>query len=124
MVFSAYVYIATLSATGVRLMVRNDAASAKLFGGPQLTSTEAWTYLSITGTPDGTATWTFGVEQNGAGAADYYFTGVTIESPATTTFRPFIDGSRPHSNWTGTADASTSVRRRNRVIGAGMGVTG
>lgn len=77
---SAWVYIASLTATSVELELINPVG----IGGTEvfvtLTATNQWINVPIVANADG-ATWSFYVMQVGTGAVDVYFTNVIIARP-------------------------------------------
>lgn len=105
--FSAYVYLASLTATHVRLTVRAVGNSFRA-GSTGLTTMGAWTRLDVSFTADATATWTFRVEQAGAGASNYYATKALLEQSASLT--AYFDGDSAGCDWSGTRHASSSTR--------------
>lgn len=105
--FSAYVYLNSNTATGVKLSVRNASGTLKA-SSSTLSTTGAWTRLDVSVTADATATWRFGIEQIGAGAADASVTMALIEQSSS--LGPYFDGDTPGCDWSGTRHESSSTR--------------
>jgi hypothetical protein len=103
---SVYVYIESITATSLRLFSRN-AAGAVVQTGAATATTGAWTRLQMTFTPNAAETWTFGLQQNGAGAVTFYFTGVQMELGSTAS--TYGDGDSDDGVWSGAPHASSSV---------------
>lgn len=105
---SAWVYLDTNSATGVRLTIHNAAGAALKANTSTFSTLDTWTRLTCTVTADATATWRFGIQQVGAGAADAYASLFLIENASSQ--GNYFDGDSPGCDWSGTHHASTSTR--------------
>jgi len=99
-VFSAWVWV---NSGTVRMEVWN--ATPALFANSANIALGSWQRVTMSVTPNASATWTFRVAQNGAGTANWWMTGVQL-GPAD----PYFDGDTPGCAWTGTRNASTSTR--------------
>jgi hypothetical protein len=105
--FSAYVYLDTNTATGVKLTARNASGTLKA-SSSTLSTLDTWTRLDVSVAADSTATWRFGIEQIGAGAADAYATMVLIEQSSS--LGEYFDGDTPGCSWSSTRHQSSSTR--------------
>lgn len=81
------------------------AAPAVFATGTTTGTTSAWQRVSLTFTPNVSATWTLRLSQAAAGAHNAWWTGVQIGPPD-----PYFDGDMAGCDWTGTRNASTSTR--------------
>lgn len=108
--FSIYVQLSALSATGVRPVIYNASGASRKATGTALASvsSEGWSRLDVSFTADATATWRVGIEQQGAGSASFAVVGAMVEASATLT--AYLDGDMPNCAWTGSREASSSVR--------------
>lgn len=118
---SAYVRSATAGRTANIILAFFDSAAAlvgTLTTGTLSASTAAWSRASVTATaPTGTATVQARLEivDTAAAAEVHYWDAVLLEASAS--LGDYFDGSTPTSGgityrWTGTAHASTSIKRR------------
>lgn len=105
--FSAYVYLDTNTATGVKLTARNASGTLKA-SSSTLSTLDTWTRLDVSVAADSTSTWRFGIEQTGAGAADAYVTMVLIEQSSS--LGEYFDGDTPGCSWSSTRHQSSSTR--------------
>jgi hypothetical protein len=105
--FSAYVYLDTNTATGVKLTARNASGTLKA-SSSTLSTLDTWTRLDVSVAADSTATWRFGIEQVGAGASDAYATMVLIEQSSS--LGEYFDGDTPGCSWSSTRHQSSSTR--------------
>jgi len=105
--FSVYVYIASNSATGIRLIVQS-AAFVTIATSSTLATVGAWTRLDVSFAAAASETYNFKIAQNGAGATDFYVTGAMVELSAS--LNGYFDGDTPGCDWSGANHASTSTR--------------
>jgi hypothetical protein len=103
--FSAWLY--TVSGNGLRLEVRDPGNALKHFGSYHTTA--GWSRITLTFTPDATATWDVQIRANGN--TETYFTGVLVDrgSSAGDFFPTPAQLTLGHAAWTGTAHGSAST---------------
>jgi hypothetical protein len=100
-VFSAWVYVVS----GLVRLEAWNATPAPVTTGLDIPA-GSWQRVSLLVTPTSTATWTFRVAQDGAGAANWWMTGIQLGP-----LDPYFDGDMPGCFWNGPRHASTSTRR-------------
>lgn len=106
--YSVYVRLTSLTATGVKTIVRNAAGEGKGAGATTVSVLNQWVRIDQTFTADSTATWRMSIEQVGAGAVGLQATAMLVEETANLT--SYFDGDWPGCDWTGTRGESTSTR--------------
>lgn len=111
--FSTWIYIVSLSATAVKIEVGG-------LGGLGTSVVGQWVRISKTVTAAATAATQFKIAQSGAGAADWYATGIQVEQASAVgnyfdgdgymhpTTNTWVSDPAGRSGWTGTANASAS----------------
>jgi len=83
------VYIDSLTATGIKLQVR-DAAGNIEAQSAIFSAVDGWAEISVVVTADEAATWKFRVCQQDAGDVDFYFSRVFVYGPITEDNRPRV----------------------------------
>lgn len=104
---SFWLHISALTATAVKLQVKNASGTDKAATSNQTTVGE-WVRISVTFAADSTSNWRLAAEQVGAGGATLYITGLMVEASAT--LSGYFDGDTPGCSFSGARHASTSTR--------------
>lgn len=93
-----------LSATPINLTIRNAAGTVKATSAMSAPQSAIWTKLEVNVTPDATETWTFRIQQSGAGVHEWAFASVRITSVSGMTLEP---GFGPRINFPANWDGQT-----------------